>query len=332
MAHSIPLVRSAALLPFLKWMCAQRLDCERRLHLAGLPATLIDEPERPIALVAGARFVRDASRSEGPDIGCRVVCDGSMADLSTLGHAALGARTPRGALARLMQAYGHHSSHENFCVTGSSGGVTVRHSFLIRLDDESLHVCQQYVAALILVVLAGTGFRGSRLTGIELVPHPVAGLGHLGNFFGIPIRPARNRTLLMTIPGDLLDSPYLRPTRERGNGAVNRPAIRGAGTLASSLRVVLPGMLEGGAPTLESVSALVPASARSFQRRLAAEGTSYSQILEDVRREQAVKRLADSTDPVGEIAADLGYSAQSSLSRAMRRWADASPSRVRRHR
>ena len=105
--------------------------------------------------------------------------------------------------------------------------------------------------------------------------------------------------------------------------------IRGEGTLEASLRIILPGMLDHRTPTLEELAALVPTSPRTFQRRLAAEGHSLSSLIHKVRREQALARLAHGSEPLSVIAAELGYSAQSSLSRAARRWTGAPPSRLR---
>ncbi len=333
MSHIVPIVRAAGVAPFLSWMRANGIAWETRLRAAGLPAGLLEQPERPIPLIAGVRFVRDASRTEGPDIGCRVVSDTSIAELAALGRVALGARTPRGAFRRLMQAYAHHSSHELFVVTDEPDGLTLRHSFLVRLDVETVHACHQYVAAMARAVLAGTGHRGPRLARVAITPHPEAGLGHLRGRLDVEPEPAKDGVLTVTMRNDALDRPYLRPSRDRGpdSGMADELSrIRGDGTLEASLRIILPGMLENGMPTVADLAALASTSPRTFQRRLAAEGATLSSIIHDIRREQALARLARSREPLGVIAADLGYSAQSSLSRAARRWAGTSPSRLRR--
>ena len=332
MSHIVPIVRAAALAPFLSWMRVNGIAPEARLQAAGLPAGLLGEPERLIPLIAGARFVRDASRAYGPDLGCRVVSDTSIAELAAFGRVALGARTPRGAFKRLMQVYAHHSSHELFVVSDDANGLTMRHSFLFRFDAETLHACHQYVAAMARAVLAGTGHRGPRLARIAIIPHPEAGLGHLRGRLDVDPGPATDGVLTVTMPNDALDRPYLRQGRDRGpdNGlaeALSR--IRGEGTLEASLRIILPGMLDHGTPTLKDLAELVPTSPRTFQRRLAAEGHSLSALIRDVRREQALARLAHGREPLAVIAAELGYSAQSSLSRAARRWTGAPPSRLR---
>ncbi|MBO9532035.1 MAG: AraC family transcriptional regulator ligand-binding domain-containing protein [Solirubrobacteraceae bacterium] len=59
---------------------------------------------------------------------------------------------------------------------------------------------------------------------------------------------------------------------------------------------------------------------RTLQRRLRAEGTSASEVTDDVRRELAREWLHDGHLSHGEIAYRLGFAHQSSLSRALRRW------------
>lgn len=328
MAHPIPLVRAAALGPFLLWMRARGLSIEARLADAGLPANLIHEPERPIALVSGARFLVAASRSLGPDLSCRVVSDTSIVALATLGRVALGASDPRGAIARLVRAYRHHSSHEHFVVTPTDAGLIIRHSFQLPFDDETLHCCQQYVAAMVRALLAGTGNRRPRLAAVSMVPHPQAGLGHLADQLDVEVRPAVDRTLSITLSDAVIDQPYLRPARARGTPNALSP-IRGDGTLAGSLRAILPGLLETAPPTIADIASLAGTSPRSLQRRLAAEGFTVSGLIDEIRRAQALDRLRGSDEPVGAISAELGYTNQSSLSRAMRRWADTPPSRLR---
>ena len=63
---------------------------------------------------------------------------------------------------------------------------------------------------------------------------------------------------------------------------------------------------------------------------LADEGATLSGVIDDIRRDQALARLSNGREPVASISAELGYSDQSCLTRAMRRWTNAPPSRIRR--
>jgi AraC-like DNA-binding protein len=59
---------------------------------------------------------------------------------------------------------------------------------------------------------------------------------------------------------------------------------------------------------------------RTLQRRLAAEGTTYARLVDDVRREEAERYLRDTDIPLGRLAGLLGYSEQSVLTRSCHRW------------
>ena len=63
---------------------------------------------------------------------------------------------------------------------------------------------------------------------------------------------------------------------------------------------------------------------RVLQRRLAESGTSFEEILDDVRREMAWQLSATGMQ-ISQIARMLGYSEQSSYTRACRRWFGESP-------
>ncbi len=66
-------------------------------------------------------------------------------------------------------------------------------------------------------------------------------------------------------------------------------------------------------------------SARSVQRALRAEGTSYQLLLDDVRRELALRHLAVRGTSAAEVAFLTGFSEPSAFSRAFRRWTGSTP-------
>ncbi len=66
-------------------------------------------------------------------------------------------------------------------------------------------------------------------------------------------------------------------------------------------------------------------SARTLQRRLRENGTSFSAVLEELRRELSGELLADKKLAVSDVALLLGYSEPSAFQRAFRRWRGVSP-------
>ena len=77
------------------------------------------------------------------------------------------------------------------------------------------------------------------------------------------------------------------------------------------------------------VAARLGMSPRSLQRRLAASGTTFSRIREDIRFELATSMLTRSELSIGEIAYRLGYAEIASFTHAFGRRFGKSPRKVR---
>ncbi|MDQ3370424.1 MAG: AraC family transcriptional regulator [Myxococcota bacterium] len=80
---------------------------------------------------------------------------------------------------------------------------------------------------------------------------------------------------------------------------------------------------------LEDLAPLLAMSPRTLRRRLAAEGVTYSALLEDVRRDLAERYLRERRLSLGEIAFALGYSEPATFHRAFRRWKNVTPAAYR---
>ena len=80
---------------------------------------------------------------------------------------------------------------------------------------------------------------------------------------------------------------------------------------------------------IDSVAAKVGISARTLQRKLDADGTSYRAIVDRVRHRRSIELLAEGTNSVVDIASSLGYSDDSHFIRAFRRWTGRTPKSVR---
>lgn len=87
--------------------------------------------------------------------------------------------------------------------------------------------------------------------------------------------------------------------------------------------------LSKGEARLATVAAACGMSTRSLTRRLAEHGTSFKDLVENLRRELALRYLEETTLSLTEIAFLLGYSEVSSFNHAFRRWTGKTPSTVR---
>ena len=71
-------------------------------------------------------------------------------------------------------------------------------------------------------------------------------------------------------------------------------------------------------------------STRTLERRLEREGTTFSDLLEDLRRRLALRYVANPAIPLGEIAFLLGFSHTTGFHRAFKRWTGETPLGYRR--
>ena len=99
--------------------------------------------------------------------------------------------------------------------------------------------------------------------------------------------------------------------------------------MSVSVREVLEDLLPTGNPTLANVARVMKRSAKSIQRRLAAEGLSYRELQEQTRRALALRYVRDPSVPLSHVAQMLGFSDQSNFNRAFRRWSGSSPGSFR---
>ena len=71
-------------------------------------------------------------------------------------------------------------------------------------------------------------------------------------------------------------------------------------------------------------------SVRTLSRRLADEGTTYAEVVDQLRRSLALQYLNDPGMSLSQIAWLLGYQGSTSFNHAFRRWTGAPPSVARR--
>lgn len=81
----------------------------------------------------------------------------------------------------------------------------------------------------------------------------------------------------------------------------------------------------GDFPSLDSAARALHTSGRSLRRHLAAHGTSYQQVLDEVRKRLALQYLETTHLPLFEIAQLLGFSDPSNFRRAFRKWTGRAP-------
>ncbi len=102
-----------------------------------------------------------------------------------------------------------------------------------------------------------------------------------------------------------------------------------AATLSECVRFQLLETLTGGIPTAEEIAQLLHMSVRTFHRNLQQEGVTFSELLNQLRQEQATNYLTNPNISISEVAFLLGFSEISSFYRAFKRWTGTTPAEFR---
>jgi AraC-like DNA-binding protein len=96
-------------------------------------------------------------------------------------------------------------------------------------------------------------------------------------------------------------------------------------SFARQVNYVIARRLGSGPLSLPSIAQELGLSARSFQRRLAEERTSFRTLVRDQRRTLVESLIRDRSTTVTAVAHTVGYAETAVLSRAFKVWTGASP-------
>jgi AraC-like DNA-binding protein len=97
------------------------------------------------------------------------------------------------------------------------------------------------------------------------------------------------------------------------------------GTVRAAVENEVEKRLSGGKAKKQTVAKALALSARTLSRRLADEGTSYEEIVDQLRQTLALQYIKDRSISISQIAWLLGYEGATSFNHAFKRWTGRSP-------
>lgn len=308
-------------------------DVQAGLAAAGLAPAILEGTADHVSAARFAGFIDEAARVAGEDFyGLDL---GLGYDLRASGVAAymcLACATARESLRNACRYGAISDTSADYALTEAGDEAVFRletRSPQIRL---SRHATEFKVALVVAACLTWVGPelrpREARFAFVRTSPREAE------RRLGCPVRYGAEATGLV-FGADQLElaphssDPYLLDLLERVAAACL--AKRGAARDATRARVerLLIDALAKGTPTARQVAEALGISERTLARRLAAEGASFGQVLDEIRRDMALGYLEDPTISLAQIAFLLGYADQSAFSNAFRRWTGRSPSRFR---
>jgi AraC-like DNA-binding protein len=316
-----------------------RAEIETR---TGFTSTWADDPDARIPLEMETALWEEAARAAQDSAFGLHAAEGLRPGVfDVLDYVVRAAPTVRASLERLARYNRLVHDAAVFTISDKPGGIVrVEHGLSRPGVVQSRHAAEFTMASLVVI--------GAQMSGAPLAPVAVelrhappdagARAEHL-RLFGVGPRYGRAANAL-ELSGDDAARPVLNAdpllsrivVRNAEALLAERPAA--AETAAGKVRRILSGLLgddESGV-SLAAVAARLHMSERSLQRRLADEGLTFDAILDELRRELALRYLADEKVAIAEIAYLLGYSEPSAFHRAFKRWMGTTPAEARQRR
>ncbi|MES1206759.1 MAG: AraC family transcriptional regulator [Pseudomonadota bacterium] len=146
--------------------------------------------------------------------------------------------------------------------------------------------------------------------------------------FGAPETELRFSAALLDLPQARADSHLLAVLTRYADSLL--AAIPDPGSLVSRVRAAITRQATREFPTLSSTARAVGLTPRALQRQLAAAGFTYSGLVDEARRQLALKYLGNASLSVTDIGYLLHFSDAASFHRAFKRWTGEAPLEYRR--
>ncbi|HEY0198235.1 MAG TPA: AraC family transcriptional regulator [Rhodanobacter sp.] len=326
-ADNIPLSRS-----LFDRLAAQKLDAHAVLRRAGLPMQLVDATR---AALSTAQFfalwqaIGDESDGD-PGVGLRIgeATRSELCDVASL--AALHAANLGDALDTLAR-YKRLTCPEDISIERHGGEVSMGFRWILAQGHTPPLLFDAIAASMVALAQRGTGMALVPLR-LELTRRPQH-TGVFGHHFGCEVRFNAAQDRLVFRDADLA-LPFLDHQLDRLAELLPPLEIalheqNSAWSLSDRVRHVLRRGMRGQPLRMAQVADALHLSTRTLQRRLGEAGTSYQELLDQVRSNTA-RHLLDATDlDTGEIAFLLGFEELNSFTRAFRHWEGATPMRWR---
>ncbi|MGA8616192.1 MAG: AraC family transcriptional regulator ligand-binding domain-containing protein [Xanthobacteraceae bacterium] len=303
------------------------------LEQAGLTLREIEDRNARIGVVNQIKFVGLVATALGDELlGFHLADDFDFREIGLLYYVAASADTLGTALARLERYVKIQNDGVRFEVLKRrSIHLRLHYTGVARYTD-----VHQIGCMIALMIRIGRRLTGSTLkpTVVRIVHHIHRGKSELEKFLDADVEDGA-RVDEIELPAASWDLPIISadPYLHRLCVQSCEEALARRRSKASPLKVqvenAIAALLPHGQARHHLVAAELGMSPRTLTRRLAAEGSSFADVLGEVRTALARRYIADRTLPISQIAWLLGYAEVSGFTRAFQRWTGMVPSAAR---
>ncbi len=149
-------------------------------------------------------------------------------------------------------------------------------------------------------------------------------------FFGPGVRFGQDRDALLIDQETLHSAMGAGAVRSRVHRSLLRQAASPGRAVVAQVKALLGTLLRHDDHRgMEAMSSALGMAPRTLQRRLGDAGSSYRELMDEVRADLAWRHVQRSDLSFGQVANLLGYDSQAAFSRAFRRWHGQTPREAR---
>jgi AraC-like DNA-binding protein len=324
-----PTLTVRALLPLMSGLRNLGYDPAPMLRAVGVDTTALANPDERVPMSAGSGLLTRAAAVTGDDcIGLHLAEHADLRTVDVHYFAMAASATLRSAYERLSRY--QHLIHETSRIDHRphGAGLAIRHVLPGGLAAPR-HTAEFLIAAWVRTGRFVTGTDWSPLEVRFAHAAPLSTREH-ERFFRAPLRFTTGENALVVSEPTLAlpcvqAEPALAAFFDRHAAEHTRHRRATPPSLPDRVRDEVRVLLRDSTPGATGVAARLKMSVRTLNRALAGEGTSYREVLNQLRHELACGYLADPHISTGEVAFLLGFSELSAFYRAFRRWTGTTP-------
>jgi AraC-like DNA-binding protein len=277
-----------------------------------------------------------AKLTRDPCIGLTVASLWHPTTLHALGYAWFASNS-------LQEAYERLQRYARYISSAANGALKIeksKASYCLILDPQRMKVRPARVAidaglAMIMNMSRaayGGQFRALRVSLQHEAPEGEKNRQRFNDMFGAPVTFAQPENALWLDPQMVAESlATANPELARVNDRIvtDYMAQLDRNNVTMRVKSELIERLPGGKVSEEGIASSINVSQRSLQRKLKQQGMSFTQLLENTRRELSVQYVRNPQYSLHEVAFLLGFAEPGNFSRAFKRWYGQSPSQFR---
>lgn len=301
------------------------------LRQAGLPMGLFHQEKMFVDTEEFFALWRSISEVSGdPVIGLKLGSEERIERYDPISIAVLYSHSLRDAVER-MARYKQITCPEKIQILEQRQECAVQFKWLLTKETEPSVLIDLCFARTVAIGRRGTA-GGVTPIRVELERSPAHRDKYLAHF-GCPVKFNAKKNLIV-FTRQALDLPFVTHNPELLGMLVPQLEAElrvqlSEQTIREQVKGLLKRLVAGQRPAIEDIARELNMSARSLQRRLATDGVSFQQLLEEARRELAHHYLLHSSLELTETAYLLGFENSNSFFRAFQSWEGVSPSKWR---